>query len=156
MTAYNRIALDAAIYTVGYEGLTIDAYIEKLKTNKISMIVDVRKNPLSRKKGFSKKSLCSSLEEKGIKYLHLPGLGVPSEHRKDLASDQSYRDLFEFYRGTILPKASSELCVIAIFINNGENVALTCFEREAWRCHRSEVARAVIEKRDIQGHIVNL
>ena len=46
------------LYTAGYEGLTIDAFIARLKQAGIDRVLDVREYPLSRKKGFSKKCLC--------------------------------------------------------------------------------------------------
>jgi len=59
------------IYTIGYEERTLEEFIEQLKLFNISTLVDIRENPFSRKKGFSKNALAQSLEENGIEYLHL-------------------------------------------------------------------------------------
>jgi len=62
------------IYTLGYEGLTIDAFLNKLIANNIIAVVDVRNNPQSMKYGFSKKSFCDYVEKAGMKYVHIPEL----------------------------------------------------------------------------------
>lgn len=43
------------LFTIGYEKKTIEAYMNILIKNDIRILCDVRKNPLSRKFGFSKK-----------------------------------------------------------------------------------------------------
>lgn len=40
------------LYTAGYEGLSINAFIARLKQAGIDKVLDVREYPLSRKKGF--------------------------------------------------------------------------------------------------------
>lgn len=42
------------VYTIGYEGIDLEQFIDIIKKNHIDTIIDVRKNPVSRKKGFSK------------------------------------------------------------------------------------------------------
>lgn len=59
-----------AIYTAGYEGLSIDAFIARLKQAQIDKVLDVREYPLSRKPGFSKKAFAQCLADAGIAYEH--------------------------------------------------------------------------------------
>ncbi|WP_336987204.1 DUF488 domain-containing protein [Altererythrobacter aquiaggeris] len=54
------------IFTIGYEGADIDAFLATLGEAGIDHVVDVRDFPGSRKKGFSKKSLCESLNGVGV------------------------------------------------------------------------------------------
>jgi len=56
------------IATIGYEGTTIDAFIETLQRASITVLIDVREVALSRKKGFSKNQLASALAESGIEF----------------------------------------------------------------------------------------
>ncbi len=63
-----------AVFTIGYEGLTIDAFLYKLITRNIMAVVDVRNNPQSMKYGFSKKSFREYIEKAGMKYIHIPDL----------------------------------------------------------------------------------
>src|SRR5690606_3603293 len=50
------------LFTVGYEGLSIDEYLNKLIKHNVSVLIDVRNNPLSRKYGFSKTQLKGLVE----------------------------------------------------------------------------------------------
>ena len=60
-----------ALLTIGYEGLSIDAYLNKLIINNVLVLVDVRANPVSRKYGFSKRILQNHIEKTNIHYIHL-------------------------------------------------------------------------------------
>jgi uncharacterized protein (DUF488 family) len=69
-------------YSLGYEGISLDRYIEVLKWHKISVVIDVRETPWSYKPGFSKKPLSERLEAEQISYVHLKAAGNPSKNRK--------------------------------------------------------------------------
>ena len=45
------------LFTIGYEGRNIEEFISHLKDFNIPRLIDVRKIPLSRKKGFNKKAM---------------------------------------------------------------------------------------------------
>ncbi len=62
-----------SVFTIGYEGISLEIYLNKLVKNNIKLLVDVRKNPLSMKYGFSKTLLKRFCESLGIKYIHIPG-----------------------------------------------------------------------------------
>ena len=66
------------LFTLGYEGLTIEAFIARLQAAQVKTVVDVRELPLSRKKGFSKTAFCTALATHGIAYLHPPPWVAPS------------------------------------------------------------------------------
>ena len=63
------------LFTFGYEGLPIEAFIQRLRDARVELIVDVRELPLSRKKGFSKTALREHLAAAGIGYTHIPAQG---------------------------------------------------------------------------------
>ena len=100
--------------TIGYEGITVEEYLNRLIENDIRLLVDVRKNPLSRKYGFSKTKLSELLNNVGISYKHLPKLGIVSDKRKSLKTSQDYKNLFSNYEKTVIPEESAIRCVIAI------------------------------------------
>ena len=56
--------------------------IATLRAAGVQTVLDVRDRPLSRRAGFSKKSLAASLEAAGIGYVHLRALGTPPEGRE--------------------------------------------------------------------------
>src|SRR5690606_35497866 len=45
-----------SISGIGYEGLTLEAFISKLRIRGVQTLVDVRPNAISRKRGFSKRA----------------------------------------------------------------------------------------------------
>ncbi len=65
------------LFTMGYEGTTIDTFIGNLQAKRIDCVLDIRALPLSRKPGFSKKKLAERLCLVGIRYIHLAELGTP-------------------------------------------------------------------------------
>jgi uncharacterized protein (DUF488 family) len=130
------------VYTIGYESCKIEDYINKLIKHNVSMVVDVRKNAFSMKYNFSKNKLADILNKMGIKYLHIPELGIESSNRKNLNSAQDYRDLFSYYERSLLPQKQKELGqVYSIIKKNNERTALTCFEKDHNMCHRSIIAK---------------
>lgn len=128
------------IYTIGYEGHDIEEFCEFLKKKKISLVADVRKNPVSRKKGFSKNKLAEALKPFGIEYIHFPELGVPSAWRK-LAKEHviTREKMFKRYENEILDKAETSLEKLYKSAK-GQKMALLCFEAEHSDCHRFFVA----------------
>ena len=128
------------LFTVGYEGRNIDSYIELLLGENVRVLCDVRKNPISRKYGFSKKRLQVICEEAGIEYIHLPSLGIDSRHRQNLNSDGDYQKLFRFYKNKILKHETESIKAINDLLHSKKRVAITCFEKEPAMCHRGCIA----------------
>ncbi|MDI1314742.1 DUF488 domain-containing protein [Prosthecobacter sp.] len=133
----------AGLLTIGYEGKCLETYLNQLIRAGVTMLCDVRRNPLSRKYGFSKRTLSHSCESVGIRYEHLPQLGVASEERRELNTQADYDALFADYERKSLPQQTEALAMIQSWITEGHRVALTCFELHPHECHRHCVAEAV-------------
>jgi hypothetical protein len=133
----------AGISTLGYEGRTLEGYLNLLLEGGVTLLCDVRRNPLSRKYGFSKTTLAKGCEGVGIRYEHLPELGIASDERKGLDTQADYDALFDRYERESLPKQTGALTRIRAWVEEGERVALTCFERLPSQCHRHCVAEAL-------------
>ena len=132
------------LFTIGYEGITIEQYLNILIKNNVRVLCDVRNNPLSRKFGFSKNNLQKYLDNIGIEYVHLPELGIKSEKRNNLSSDEDYRNLFVDYEAS-LPNQKDHLEQLFQLLATKVRIALTCFEREPSHCHR-HVIRNYLKK----------
>lgn len=132
--------------TIGYEGRSLEGFLNTLIQDEVTVLCDVRKNPLSRKYGFSKSTLQKSCEGVAIRYEHLPELGIVSEDRRGLKTQKDYDLLFDAYTQKNLPQQLSTLTKIMGWIEKGERVALTCYERLPEQCHRTFVAKE-LEKR---------
>lgn len=131
--------------TIGYEGIPVETYINKLIDNDVCALVDVRKNPLSRKYGFSKTRLSDLLGKVGIEYLHMPELGIVSDKRKTLKTRRDYDDLFREYESTVLVDQSDALTQLHDIYLDKKRIAITCFEGCHTMCHRHKVADAIAE-----------
>ncbi|MCZ2135526.1 MAG: DUF488 domain-containing protein, partial [Burkholderiales bacterium] len=94
------------------------------------------------KKGFSKSTLAQGCAAVGIRYEHLPELGIASEKRKNLATQADVDALFAEYERDWLPTQGPALAKLRAWLDADERVALTCFERAPGACHRHCVAEA--------------
>jgi len=139
-------ATGPALSTIGYEGHTLESYLTILLKSGVTLLCDVRRNPMSRKYGFSKNTLARGCEGVGIRYEHLPELGIASEQRQSLDTQADYDALFADYERTWLPKQGSALKQIQGWIEAGERVTLTCYEHQPNQCHRHCVAEALAGK----------
>jgi uncharacterized protein (DUF488 family) len=125
------------IFTVGYEGLTIDSFLNKLIARNIMAVIDVRNNPQSMKFGFSKRRFSEYIEKAGLKYMHIPELGIPSALRKGLGSSVSHETLFRKYETELLPKQTVAKKRLLDLIEKTPRIALVCFESDHHFCHRN-------------------
>jgi uncharacterized protein (DUF488 family) len=134
------MAKTTLLYTFGYEGITIEAFIARLKETGVRTIIDVRELPLSRKRGFSKRAFAEALHRAGIAYAHMPALGCPKPIRDAYRADgnwSGYTRKFIAY----LDQQSAAVAEVAK-IARATAACLVCFEADFNYCHRSMVARA--------------
>jgi uncharacterized protein (DUF488 family) len=144
--AARPVANSQSLFTIGYEGRSLEGYLNLLLTHGVTVLCDVRRNPLSRKYGFSKGTLSRNCEGVGIRYEHLPELGIASEKRQALDTQADYDQLFLNYERHSLPKQDNALTKIREWIAAGDRVALTCYEHLPEQCHRHCVAEALEQK----------
>jgi hypothetical protein len=147
--ALNRIKAEKSkadsqpLQTIGYEGHSLESYLNALLRAGVTLLCDVRRNPMSRKYGFAKSTLSNACNGVGIRYEHLPELGIPSDQRQDLQTQADYDALFAEYEREWLPKQTESLKIVQGWMEAGERVALTCFEHLPHQCHRHCVAEAL-------------
>lgn len=132
------------LFTIGYEGISLEAYLNRLIKNNVKLLIDVRNNPLSMKFGFSKTLLKRYCESLGISYLHIPEVGILSDQRQELHTQSDYDALFKKYRKDNLPKTIAAQEYILQLLKQYKRVALTCFEADICQCHRKHLAEAII------------
>jgi len=141
LNQYKVTTDEPILATIGYEGRTVEKYVQILIQNGIQILCDIRKNPLSMKYGFSKKQLQEILKMVNIEYLHLPGLGIESQNRQNLNTSEDYQKLFKQYEKTVLIENTTDLEVLTKLYKEGKRFALTCFEADINSCHRSRTAK---------------
>ncbi len=131
------------LFTIGYEGISLEEYLTRLVRNDVKILIDVRRNPLSMKFGFSKTLLqryCNALD---IEYLHFPEVGIESDKRQELNNQSDYDKLFENYKECNIPNTLETQNKILDLLKSKKRIALTCFEADICQCHRKHLAEAL-------------
>ncbi|MBW6526125.1 DUF488 domain-containing protein [Sphingomonas sp. RHCKR7] len=136
------------IYTIGYEGTTVDAFLAALTAAGVERVIDVRALPLSRRPGFSKSSLAAALKEVGIDYVHLKPLGTPKPGR-DAAKKGDVATLTAVYAAQLALPEAQVAAAQMLELADERPSALLCFERDPCHCHRTLLLGAVGEGREV-------
>lgn len=134
--------MSAGLFTIGYEGAPWSVFIAALKRAGVSLLVDVRDHPWSRRPEFCRKALQNGLAGEGVGYVHLKALGNPKEGR-DAARDGDTAT----YHAVMAAQLGSTVGRDALAYVAGEaattGVALMCMEKDPACCHRTLVAAAL-------------
>jgi len=137
-----RVVASPAVYTSGYEGLSVDAFLDRLIRNGVQRIIDVRNNPVARRYGFHKSTLTRLGVRVGIQYVHVPELGIQSALRQNLCSREDYDALFDRYATETLAGERLSIQCVADLMTEKASV-LICMEADPQFCHRSRLAETV-------------
>ena len=136
------------LLTAGYAGHDPESFLARLREHDVKVVVDLRQNPVSRKKGFSGSRLSAFLAANDVEYVHESELGVPVELRRKLKSGEedlsAYLDSFRDYLANC-GAALDRLYELAF----KKRCCLMCVEHLPTECHRSVVAEAVTAR---NGH----
>ena len=135
------------LFTIGYEQTPAKSVLDELEQAGVKLLVDVRAVASSRRPGFSKSQLAAGLDERGISYVHLRGLGTPKEGRLAARAGQ-YETLQKIYAKHLkTPQAREELDELSALVKKSGPVCILCYERDHRHCHRRWIAE-IIEERD--------
>ncbi len=132
------------IYSVGYEGMTLDGLVERLAGARVAVLVDVRLNPVSRKPGFSRRRLTEAMATAGIEYVHEKELGNPPENRDSFRTGTGesgrarMREILENGAGAALDRV--------VALASDQRIAVLCVEQDRHRCHRDVITDMAIER----------
>lgn len=133
----------SGLATIGYEGVSLAAFLATLKTAGVTLLLDVRELPISRRKGFSKTPLSQALSKAGIGYQHERALGAPRQIRHRLREDKDLKRYFADFREYL---ATQDALLDGLARSLSGCVALLCFERNPAECHRSVVVAALARR----------
>ena len=146
----------STLLTIGYEGRSLENYLNLLLGAGATVLCDVRRNAISRKYGFSKSTLENACSGVGIRYVHRPKLGISTEKRRNLRNAADYLKLFREYEQRDLPQQEDAVAEANGWVRSGECVALTCYERNVENCHRGIVAMAIERQTGLQSSVYHL
>ena len=144
-----RPAAPISIYTIGYEGISIDSFLNALLQNGIQRLIDVRKNPISRKWGFAKNTLAGLCDKVGIDYIHFPELGISSAQRMHIVTEEDYDNLFYEYEKNYLPLHKHTVKKVLSLMEQTPS-ALVCMEANVKMCHRGRLANVLKKTSKLQ------
>lgn len=127
------------VYTIGYEGAELGAFLDTLDAHGITLLVDTRERAQSRRRGYSKTALAAALQARGIRYAHLRALGTPPSLRKDYRMTHDFAVLRRGFLAHLATQGDTleELGTLAA----ADRTALLCYEADPGACHRSLIAR---------------
>ena len=130
-------------YTLGYQLHSQLSLLNLLTTQRISVLVDVRQNPISRKRGFSKTHLEKGARLSGIDYFHAPHLGTPTAIRKQYAKSGNVKDALEAYEAYLRSRRK----YLQSLLNRVmlRRFCLLCLERDYTSCHRYIIVQMLAE-----------
>ncbi|MBN2579494.1 MAG: DUF488 domain-containing protein [Pirellulales bacterium] len=140
-----RPVASLAVYTAGYEGQQVDAFLDLLMRRGIQQLLDVRSNAISRRYGFHKTTLDRLCKALDITYLHRPELGIPPLLRRDLTTPADYEALFVKYEAEVLTDRTAAVEEVSQLVKAKPTV-LVCVESDPQMCHRTRLAKAVSER----------
>lgn len=144
MPATDQLTQRTGLTGYGYQGHDLSSFLAQLCADGVSLLVDVRLTPISRKRGFSKRALSEALASVGIEYEHARPLGNPKDNRAGFSGSREELEAARrrFSAELADPAAQEWLAMIGEWASQ-RRVALLCFEADQERCHRDVVAAAV-------------
>ena len=136
------------LFTIGYEGLDSERLVGVLRSAGVAVLADVRAVANSRKRGFSKGALGTSLREAGLGYAHLRSLGTPKSGRQAARAGDAAL-MRRIYCEEVLDTAAGIAALAALA--EASPICLLCFERDPAGCHR----RVLAERLAPRGFVVS-
>ncbi len=135
--------MSAKLFTVGYEGRSLDELVGTLYAAGVERLIDVRELPLSRRRGFSKTALGDTLRESGIEYVHVKALGNPKPNRERYWAGDVEGGA-AVYRKHLNNGSRSALVELAESLGD-DPACLLCYERDHTECHRDVIVQELQE-----------
>jgi uncharacterized protein (DUF488 family) len=132
------------IYSVGYEGMTLGGFVDRLVGARVKIVVDVRLNPVSRKPSFSRKRLEAALNAAGIAYVHEKALGNPADNRHSFRTGDGEEGRKRMR--AILADGAGEALDRVVELASNARIAVLCVERDPGRCHRDVITDTAVRR----------
>ena len=146
--------MSTTVSTIGHSTRTVDEFIELLQAHGIRQLIDIRTIPRSRHNPqFNREALPASLEQAGIAYRHMPGLGGLRRPRADSGNTGWRNASFRGYADYMQMPQFEENLQELIALSEEAPTAVMCAEAVHWRCHRSLLADALLARGIAVEHI---
>lgn len=134
----------SVIWTIGHSTRTAAEFLSLLQVHEIDGVADVRTIPRSRRHPhFSSESLSAMLSERGMAYVHLPGLGGLRKPVADSSNGGWRNEGFRGYADHMQTLEFRTALDALLTFSCQERVAVMCAEAKWWQCHRQLIADAL-------------
>jgi len=144
------------IHTIGHSTRSIAIFVELLKSHRITLLIDVRRWPRSRRHPhFNREALSSALAEKSIAYLWRQDLGGFRKPAVDSPNSGWQVASFRAYADFMLTPDFATILSEIEPITAEQPSALMCAEAVPWQCHRQLLADAFLVRGWQVRHILN-
>lgn len=139
------------IYTIGYEQTALADFLGTLQAAGVTMLIDIRELPLSRRAGFSKRQLAAEVEAVGIGYRHFQSLGTPKQGR--VAHRMGDRDKFWRIVDGQLDRPEADLALEEVAaLAQAQPSCLVCYEGDWRACHRARIVDKLAARHGFTAH----
>lgn len=140
------------IFTIGYQGKTLDTLIEILQENKINMLIDIRDSgKSSNKPEFNSEILKREFQKLKINYIHKPELGVIYQIRAPYIDGYISNDCFKGWYDWHLDNIDFNIEEFMKFLKDNGNCCLMCMEKfpkpnkvQKHLCHRNILTEKIL------------
>lgn len=140
------------LFSIGYADHDPESLVALLKDSGVQVVVDVRANPVSRKKGFSKNQLADALGAAGIEYRSIRKLGIPTSDRNAATGGASaWNELLAAYAESLnaSEQRGSAAESLAEDCQNSAT-AIMCLESDLDHCHRKPLSEWISKKTGLE------
>jgi uncharacterized protein (DUF488 family) len=148
--------LGLTVFSIGHSTRTLSEFVELLKAQDVTLIVDVRSVPRSRHNPqFNKETLPATLKQEGIGYIHMPEIGGLRRPKPDSVNMAWRNKSFRGYADYMQTKEFTEQLLHLMALARENRIAIMCAEALPWRCHRSLIADALVVRHIKVEHILS-
>jgi uncharacterized protein (DUF488 family) len=145
-------------FTIGHSRRPIGEFIDLLAASKVSLVVDVRAIPRSRKNPqYNRETLTESLSGSHVAYEHIAELGGRRPRERDIPANvngfwenQSFHNYADYAMGDAFRSGFDRLRELGSI----QCSAVMCAEAVWWRCHRRIIADYLLAAGERVFHIM--
>jgi uncharacterized protein (DUF488 family) len=138
------VSSEPPIFTVGHSTRSIPQFTELLQRGQVSLVVDVRTVPRSRRNPqFNEDVLGSELGEYQVGYTRIAALGGLRARSPDIPKAVNafwVNESFHNYADYALTASFADALAELLEISSTRRCAIMCAEAVWWRCHRRIIA----------------
>lgn len=152
------VSSEPPIFTVGHSTRSIPQFTELLRCGQVSLVVDVRTVPRSRRNPqFNEDVLESELREYQISYTRIAALGGLRSRSPDVPPAVNAfweNDSFHNYADYALSASFADALAELLKLSSTRRCAIMCAEAVWWRCHRRIIADYLLARGKTVLHLM--